>query len=109
VNENPGITFGIGVWEAFGIGRTLVGVDVAQVEFDSVQKTGGAKTHTLLTTEMPAHTHDKVSSNTAATSGTSWTRGSGTQATLATNSAGGGLPHNNLQPYITVYMWRRIS
>ena len=26
-----------------------------------------------------------------------------------TSSAGGGQPHNNLQPYITVFYWVRVS
>ncbi|ACZ29558.1 Tail Collar domain protein [Xylanimonas cellulosilytica DSM 15894] len=38
-------------------GRTPVGLDTAQAEFNAVGKTGGAKTHTLSTAEMPSHTH----------------------------------------------------
>jgi microcystin-dependent protein len=38
-------------------GRVPVGFDVGQSEFDFVGKTGGAKTHTLTTNEMPSHTH----------------------------------------------------
>ncbi len=56
-DTNPATLLGYGTWEAFGAGRTLVGIDAAQTEFDAVLKTGGAKTHTLTTPEMPAHTH----------------------------------------------------
>jgi microcystin-dependent protein len=38
-------------------GRVPVGIDAGQTEFDTMGETGGAKTHTLSTTEMPAHSH----------------------------------------------------
>lgn len=41
---NPATTLGYGVWEAFGIGRVLVGVDVGDADFDTVMETGGSKT-----------------------------------------------------------------
>jgi microcystin-dependent protein len=150
---NPGATLGYGTWTAFGSGRTLVGFDGNQTEFDTAEKTGGAKTHTLLTSEMPAHTHVQDSHNhtqnahthiqdahshtqsvnsavTGALSGytpdtstnTSVTSGYSTGAATAVNqnatatnnaatatnqSTGGGGAHNNLQPYIVVYFWRR--
>jgi microcystin-dependent protein len=61
-NTNPG-TFMGGTWAAWGSGRTPVGVDTGQTEFDTVEETGGAKTHTLAATEMPTHTHTQDSHN----------------------------------------------
>ena len=58
-NANPGTIFG-GTWASWGTGRVPVGVDTAQTEFNTVQKTGGAKTHTLSTSEMPSHTHTVI-------------------------------------------------
>lgn len=46
-----------GTWVAWGAGRVPVGVDTAQTEFNTVEKTGGEKTHTLATNEMPRHNH----------------------------------------------------
>lgn len=124
VNTNPSELLGIGVWQSFGAGRVLVGLDEGQTEFDTLLETGGAKDVTLTEAQIPSHTHTQdahqhtgmVSSNTAGTSGTSFTRGAGTQSTLTTTNAtavnrntGGGQPHNNLQPYITVRFWRRVA
>ena len=53
---NPGTTFG-GTWVAWGSGRVPVGVDTGQGEFNSVEETGGQKTHTLSSSEMPSHSH----------------------------------------------------
>lgn len=39
-------------------GRVLVGLDSTQTEFDVRGESGGAKTHTLSTSEIPSHTHD---------------------------------------------------
>jgi microcystin-dependent protein len=44
-------------------GRVPVGRDSAQTEFDTLGEVGGAKTHTLTTTEMPSHTHTQNSHN----------------------------------------------
>jgi microcystin-dependent protein len=55
-STNPGTYLG-GTWSAFGSGRVPVGYDSGQTEFDTDEETGGAKTHTLTTAEMPSHTH----------------------------------------------------
>lgn len=57
VSTNPATLMGFGTWAAFGTGRTLVGLDAGQTEFDAVEETGGAKTHQLLTAELPVHSH----------------------------------------------------
>lgn len=124
INQNPSNYFG-GTWEVFGTGRCLVGVDTSQTEFNSVEKTGGEKTHTLTIGEIPNHSHGEntiseygfnyplVSNNGEGVSKTGWLPTSaGSEVTknqVLTDSTGGNQPHNNLQPYITVYMWKRIS
>lgn len=57
VSTDPNTLFGFGTWSLFGVGRTLVGIDSGDTDFDTVEETRGEKTHTLNDTEMPAHTH----------------------------------------------------
>lgn len=113
-NVNPGTYLTGTTWEAFGTGKTLVGVDTAQTEFNTVQKTGGEKTHTLIVDEMPSHKHPlpyrtSILNSAIGSSGSWWTDpGTSTGNSNAQSIAvGGGKSHNNLQPYITVYMWKR--
>jgi hypothetical protein len=111
-NTNPAGLFGFGTWEIFGNGRVLVGVNESETEFNTVMKTGGEKTHALTIAEMPSHNH-KVDHDTLAMYGDGPQANGGDglapEATISTQNTGGGQPHNNLQPYITVYMWRRKS
>ena len=106
VNTNPATLLGFGTWAAFAAGRVLVGVDSTQTEFDTLGETGGAKTHTLQASEMPSHSHSTRGGidKREGTSGFTTISIDGTQ----TGAAGGGA-HNNLQPYVTVYMWRRTA
>lgn len=57
-------------------GRVVVGYDVGQNEFDSMGENGGAKTHTLTSSELPTHTH----SHTMSTDGSHSHTGSMTEA-----------------------------
>jgi hypothetical protein len=114
VSTNPATLLGYGTWSAFGAGRVLVGLDAGQTEFDTVEETGGAKIHTLTEAEMPAHVHNQTRLPTATGGVTGFTVDtsmSGTPATTGvdTGSKGGGGAHNNLQPYIVVYMWKRTA
>lgn len=108
---NPSEYLG-GGWESFGSGRTLVGVDSSDSDFDTAEETGGEKTHTLTTNEMPSHSHKTWLGTTGGAQETLST-GDRTEhnwgATSALEATGGSQAHNNLQPYITVYFWKRIS
>jgi len=168
---NPSTTLGGGVWASWGSGRVPVGVDGTQSEFNAVEETGGAKSVTLTTDQMPSHNHtqnahshsmnhdhsDATTGSSGAHSHTLYSRGGGSTADLGSyprikrsspdadpsyqssdlmedgsgvhnhsvnipaytgntasttptnNAAGGGQSHNNLQPYITCYMWKRTG
>lgn len=62
VSTNPNTLYGFGTWTAIA-GKVLVGYDSGQTEFDTLDETGGAKTHTLITAEMPSHTHTQDAHN----------------------------------------------
>ena len=55
-NANPSAQFG-GTWINIGSGKTLVGVDTEDSDYNTVEKTGGSKTKTLITDNLPSHTH----------------------------------------------------
>lgn len=118
-STNPAEIIG-GTWELWGSGRTLVCVDTTQEEFNTVEKTGGEKEHLLNVNEMPSHNHkylDSVTPNNA--TGMSTSNNTGNQYILSEvniydrnrtgEDTGGDQPHNNLQPYITCYMWKRTA
>ena len=112
-STNPNTLFGFGSWSAFGAGRVLVSLDSGDTSFDTVEETGGAKTHTLLTTEIPSHTHVENAPSSASSGALKFgidTNASGAQDSgNITGATGGGGAHNNLQPYIVVYMFKRDS
>jgi microcystin-dependent protein len=108
-----GTTFGAGDGTAtFNLpdfkGRVPAGLDINQTEFDVLGEKGGAKTHTLTTAEMPSHNHtikgysgvDDL--NFTGLNGAFAASDAVTPFDQQTQSTGGGLPHNNLQPYTTI-------
>ena len=110
---NPGTLYG-GTWVAWGSGRVPVGVNTSDTDFKTVEKTGGAKTHTLTVQEIPNHAHDLNAVNEGVDNPNGgyhpgWTFNKQYTAQVMSASTGGGQAHNNLQPYITCYMWKRIA
>ena len=77
--------------------------------------TGGEATHKLTVAEMPAHTHTgKVYNTDGHYSGSmhetrAWSDTSGTSELQITNSVGGNGAHNNMPPYLAVYIWKRTA
>ncbi|WP_279001772.1 phage baseplate protein [Thomasclavelia cocleata] len=107
---SPQTTFG-GTWIRWGNGRVPVGVNTSDSDFNTVEKTGGEKKHTLTINEMPAHSHEDAKArglqNTATGSAKYGFIMDGSYSSTA--YTGGNESHNNLQPYITCYMWKRTA
>jgi hypothetical protein len=118
-SADPGTIWAGTTWVAFGEGRTLVGQGQGSglTNRPTVEATGGAETHTLTVAQIPAHNHtfsDKVRSMS--------TQGGYPNPTAqynpniatndisnTTNNRGGGEAHNNMQPFIVTYMWKRTA
>ena len=106
-STNPATIWPGTTWNRI-LGKVIVGVDEGQGEFNIVNKEGGSKYHTLSINEIPSHNHPVRRSNA---------NGSGGLGTVGGNDSpdswnpsgytGGGQAHNNLQPYVTKYIWER--
>lgn len=108
---NPSTLFG-GTWEQIK-DRFLL----ASGSTYKAGATGGAATHTLTANEMPSHNHKASAGNFMSTSetaspGTLQNFNSGSYKRWAmslTANTGGGKAHNNMPPYLVVYVWKRIA
>ena len=113
-STSPQTLFG-GTWEAIQ-GKFLLGQSSAH----TAGSTGGEENHTLTVGEMPKHTHLMYSGNSGGPE--QWEPDGGSYlvdsvtankttwwAPLGMNYAGGGASHNNMPPYLAVYMWKRTG
>ena len=84
-------------------GRVPVGLDTSQTEFNSLNKRGGEKTHTLTVDEMPSHNHAIwTTTDVKCQAGNTYNLIASNTQYSNSGDTGGGQAHNNLQPYITV-------
>jgi hypothetical protein len=127
VSTNPATLLGFGTWTAFGAGRVMVGLNASDALFDTLEETGGSKdavvvshTHTATSTVTdPGHNHTVENQTGAAfgqpagaiNDGAGNTGTSFTGITVATTNASTGVSgtNANIQPYITVNMWKRTA
>lgn len=114
-NNNPGNFLG-GTWVQFGQGRTLIGQGTGNDGSTSMSftanSTGGEYKHKLTVDEMPSHNHQYYSpvvQKVAASSSGSTYGNYNKQYLIGTDYAGGDGYHNNIQPYVTVFFWRRTA
>ena len=116
-STNPSSIFG-GTWEQIK-GRFLLGVSSSH----PVNQKGGEEKHTLTVNEMPSHTHSLVKDsrldtvfhiNNASFGGASSMSGNGGDWLRwnpgeSYSYTGGNQSHNNMPPYLAVYMWKRTA
>lgn len=121
-STNPATLLGFGTWSAFGAGRVMVGFDSGDSDFDTAEKTGGAKTFNNQHDHKTPFGYDNTnfySENETPTYGSevrtssrnAFSRGSRATAGgryMSTDSAGS-TTQSIVQPYITVYMWKRTA
>ncbi len=108
IATNPATLLGIGTWQAIGTGRTIVGIDTGDADFDTAEEIGGAKTHKH-SVDVPSTTSGAPSATTEVASGTGATVASSTHTCMVDPAAIDSDIISNVMPYIVVYMWKRVS
>ena len=132
VSTNPSTLLGFGTWVAYGTGRMLISADATY----TAGSTGGAATTTLITANLPSHSHSATTTitdpghshlvqasndgvvggtnNLGPGSGTNFTTTSATStvttgitASTSIGNTGSGTAATTISPYIAVYMWNR--
>ena len=114
-SRNPAILLGYGTWVARA-GRTMVGAGTytdsrGETKTFVAGQSGGEFQHVLTETELAPHTHPIKTNGNNNDDGPRVSRGDGNNENFSatTDSAGGGQPHNNMQPYIVAYCWVRVA
>lgn len=121
-STSPASLFG-GTWAQIN-GRFLIGTGTPENNDDGTSpgsynyaagSTGGEATHTLTVNEMPNHDHASGHGyhNVAAGSDrqvlSNYYIDGDDYSVNKTSYIGGGQPHNNIPPYLAVYMWKRVK
>ena len=120
INDANPSTFIGGTWERIKDRFLLAAGDTY-----AAGSTGGEASHTLTVNEMPSHIHEHIygvrgsqeiyfednsGRSLGAHVGNNTTNPSSDYRTIAyTGNAGGSTAHNNMPPYLTVYMWKRTA
>ncbi len=122
-SANPSTLFG-GQWEAFGTGRTLVGINTNDTAFNSSEKVGGIKEQELralignidsdtsrigYVTSNPVPGQNNYLGYGYSNLNKFYMGSMGFNHSTVVKRADTGGNATTLQPYIVVYMWKRIS
>ena len=123
-STNPETLLGFGTWVQFAAGRMPLGFGQGTdtrgdtVNFNSVGDTSGEYQHLLTAAEsgLPAHTHELLyfstsdgGDNGGAATGNDLYTGAPNLQTKSISAQNATNAHNNMPPYIVVYMWRRTA
>ena len=133
VSTNPSTLLGFGTWVAYGTGRMLISADATY----TAGSTGGSATTTLITANLPSHSHSATTTSTDSGHAHGSTIGSGfisnggpeslaggpnlpfgrpsttangnasITSTTTVGNTGSGTAATTISPYIAVYMWNR--
>ncbi|RSJ34329.1 hypothetical protein D8895_09710 [Streptococcus sp. BCA20] len=123
--RNPS-TFMGGVWERYGNGKVLVGVDETDADFNAANKQGGSKQHKHTAGSLEAaigsidgntaalgykasNSNNPINDYTYGISGNNATKPSGKKQNHNTAILGSTGFESSLEPYVTVYRWHRIA
>lgn len=103
-NTNPSTLFG-GTWVQLQ-NRFLLGAGSSY----TAGETGGSATHKLTIDEMPSHSHGLKNDKTGGSGSAKWViNSSASSGTGVITNTGGNQAHNNMPPYLVVYMWKRTA
>ena len=119
-------TFMGGVWERYGNGKVLVGVDETDADFNAANKQGGSKQHKHTAGRLEAaigsidgntaalgykasNSNNPINDYTYGISGNNATKPNGKKQNHNTAILGSTGLESSLEPYVTVYRWRRIA
>jgi len=123
-STNPATLLGFGTWIAFGAGRVPVGFDAGNTLFDTAEETGGSADsivveHNHSVTDSGHNHTDNIATYTGFNStvgggvnqySNSFTGTTSTETTgISIDNEGTSGTDTNYQPYITVFMWKRVS
>jgi microcystin-dependent protein len=133
VSTNPNTLFGFGTWVAYGQGRMLISQDGTY----TAGSTGGSATTTLITANLPSHSHSATTTSTdsghthGSAIGSGFISNGGPESlaggpnlpfgrpsatasgnaiitsTTTIGNTGSGTAVTTISPYIAVYMWNR--
>jgi len=111
-----------GTWQSYAQGRTIIGVGTGTDENSKQQaftanQIGGEYKHILTVAEMPKHSHTNLYYDGTGSLGWGYnytandrgTRSAATESSGGIGETGGSQEHNNIQPYIATYIWKRVS
>lgn len=117
-SANPSTTLGYGTWTRHAEGRAVVGFSSSTSSAipewtKAVDSTYGTYTHKLTVDEMPRHSHG-IKEETGDSTGGGGSVDTSSQTVAPVNltmiqEAGGSVEHNNVQPSIVVFIWRRTA
>ena len=135
-STNPSSLLGFGSWSRFGEGKMLISQLSSDSDFDTGEETGGAKTVTLSASELPEHRHHVIKNQGTLSNGVNLFSNDTDAVAIGNTGVGGlgttdttnqqinadanvgrssvnigttGQAHNNMPPYIVVYMWKRTA